>query len=92
MLKQKNINAVVIRPRVIRPFPKKELIEALKKIPKVLVIDRSVSFGNAGQLAIEIQAELYANKVEIEFHQIIRGLGGKDVTYMDIASDVEKIM
>ena len=92
VLKQKNINAVVIRPRVIRPFPKKELIAALKKIPKVLVIDRSVSFGNAGQLAIEIQAELYASKVEIEFHQIIRGLGGKDVTYMDIASEVERIM
>ncbi|MFX1516165.1 MAG: transketolase C-terminal domain-containing protein [Promethearchaeota archaeon] len=92
VLKKKNINAVVIRPRVIRPFPKKELIAALRKIPKVLVIDRSVSFGNAGQLAIEIQAELYVNKVDIEFHQIIRGLGGKDVTYMDIVADVEKIM
>jgi pyruvate/2-oxoacid:ferredoxin oxidoreductase alpha subunit len=74
VLSKKNIKAVVIRPRVIRPFPKKELIAALKKVPKVLVIDRSVSFGNAGQLAIEIQAELYANKVDIEFHQIIRGL------------------
>jgi pyruvate/2-oxoacid:ferredoxin oxidoreductase alpha subunit len=92
VLSKKNIKAVVIRPRVIRPFPKKELIAALKKVPKVLVIDRSVSFGNAGQLAIEIQAELYANKVDIEFHQIIRGLGGMDVTYMDIAAEVEKIM
>ena len=91
VLSKKGINAVVIRPRVVRPFPKKELIDALKKVPKVLVIDRAVSFGNAGQLAIEIQAELYAHKVEIEFHQIIRGLGGKDVSYIEIATEVEKI-
>ncbi len=92
VLREKGIKAVVVRLRVFRPFPKKELIAALKKVPKVLVIDRAVSFGNSGQLAIEIQAELYAQKVEIEFHQIIRGLGGMDVSYMDIASEVEKIM
>ncbi|MFX0014288.1 MAG: transketolase C-terminal domain-containing protein [Promethearchaeota archaeon] len=92
ILHEEGIKAVVIRLRVFRPFPKKELIDALKKVPKVLVIDRAVSFGNAGQLAIEIQAELYAKKVEVEFHQIIRGLGGMDVSYMDIASEVKKIM
>lgn len=92
VLNEKGIKAVVIRIRVFRPFPKKELINALEKVPKVLVIDRAVSFGNAGQLAIEIQAELYAQKVEIEFHQVIRGLGGMDVSYMDIATEVEKIM
>jgi len=92
VLNEKGIKAVVVRLRVFRPFPKKELITALKKVSKVLVIDRAVSFGNAGQMAIEIQAELYAHKIEIEFHQIIRGLGGMDVTYMEIAAEVEKIM
>ncbi|MFX0184565.1 MAG: transketolase C-terminal domain-containing protein [Candidatus Hodarchaeota archaeon] len=92
VLNEKGIKAVVFRIRVFRPFPKKELINALKKVQKVLVIDRAVSFGNAGQLAIEIQAELFAQKVEIEFHQIIRGLGGMDVSYMDIVAEVEKIM
>jgi pyruvate/2-oxoacid:ferredoxin oxidoreductase alpha subunit len=91
-LSEKGIKAAVIRPRVFRPFPKKELLAALKKVPKVLVIDRAVSFGNAGIMAIEIQAELYANKIDIEFHSIIKGLGGMDVTYMDIAAEVEKIM
>jgi len=92
VLNEKGIKAVVVRLRVFRPFPKKELITALKKVSKVLVIDRAVSFGNAGQMAIEVQTELYANKIEIEFHQIIRGLGGMDVTYMEIAAEVEKIM
>ncbi len=92
VLSEKGIKAVVIRPRVFRPFPKKELIAALKKVPKVLIIDRAVSFGNSGIMAIEVQAELYANKVSIEFHNVIKGLGGMDVTYMDIAAEVEKIM
>jgi len=92
VLNEKGIKAVVIRLRVYRPFPKKELVDALKKVPKVLVIDRAVSFGNAGQMAIEVQAELYANKIEIDFHQLIRGLGGMDVTYMDIVTEVEKIV
>jgi pyruvate ferredoxin oxidoreductase alpha subunit len=92
VLNEKGIKAVVVRLRVFRPFPRKELITALKKVSKVLVIDRAVSFGNAGQMAIEVQAELYAHKIEIEFHQIIRGLGGMYVTYMEIAAEVEKIM
>ena len=91
-LSEKNINAVILRPRVFRPFPKKELIDLIKKVPRLLVIDRAVSFGNAGQLAIEIQAELYANKVEVEFHQKIMGLGGLDVTYVDIATEVKGVL
>ena len=92
ILAEKGIKAAVVRPRVFRPFPKKELLDNLTKVSKVLVIDRAVSFGNAGQMAIELQAEFFANKVEIEFHQRILGLGGMDVTYVDIATEVEKIM
>lgn len=92
ILAQKGIKAVVVRPRVFRPFPKKELVEILSNVSKVLIIDRAVSFGNGGQLAIEIQAELFANKVEIDFYQKIMGLGGMDVTYVDIATEVEKIV
>jgi pyruvate ferredoxin oxidoreductase alpha subunit len=91
-LAEKNINAVAFRPRVFRPFPKKELISLIKKVPRLLVIDRAVSFGNAGQIAIEVQAELYANKIDVKFHQKIMGLGGMDVTYVDIAKEIEKVL
>jgi pyruvate/2-oxoacid:ferredoxin oxidoreductase alpha subunit len=92
LLSEKNINAVVFRPRVFRPFPKKELITLIKQVPRLLVIDRAVSFGNAGQLAIEIQAELFANKIDVLFFPILKGLGGMDVTYADIAAEVEKVL
>ncbi|MFW9780084.1 MAG: transketolase C-terminal domain-containing protein [Candidatus Heimdallarchaeota archaeon] len=92
LLAEKGINAVVIRPRVFRPFPKKELIRYLRKIPKLLVIDRAVSYGNAGQMAIEVQAELFAQRIDLEFHQKILGLGGMNVTHLDIANEVESII
>ena len=91
-LSEKGKNVVVLRPRVFRPFPKMELISLIKKVPRILVIDRAVSFGNAGQLAIEIQAELFAQSVEVKFHQKIMGLGGMDVTYVDIAVEIEKVI
>jgi len=91
-LLEKGKNVVVFRPRVFRPFPKMELISLIKKVPRVLVIDRAVSFGNAGQLAIEIQAELFAQNVDVKFHQKIMGLGGMDVTYVDIAVEIEKVI
>ncbi|MFW9853967.1 MAG: transketolase C-terminal domain-containing protein [Candidatus Thorarchaeota archaeon] len=92
LLSEKGVNAVVIRPRVFRPFPKKELTRYLRKIPKLLVIDRAVSYGNAGQLAIEVQAELFLQKIDLEFHQKILGLGGMNVTHVDIAKEVESII
>jgi pyruvate/2-oxoacid:ferredoxin oxidoreductase alpha subunit len=92
LLNERGINAVVIRPRVFRPFPKKELIKHLQRVQKVLVIDRAVSYGNAGQMAIEVQAELFAHKIDIEFHQKIMGLGGMNVTHVDIANEVENII
>jgi len=91
-LEEKGKRTVVLRPRVFRPFPKKELISLINKVPRILVIDRAVSFGNAGQLAIEIQAELFAQKVDVKFHQKIMGLGGTDVTYVDIAVEIEKVI
>jgi len=91
-LSEKGTNAVVLRPRVFRPFPKIELIALIKKVPRILVIDRAVSFGNAGQLAIEIQAELFAQNVDVKFHQKIMGLGGMDVTYVDIAVEIERVI
>lgn len=91
-LNEKGTKVVVFRPRVIRPFPKKELVNLISKVPRILIVDRSVSFGNAGHLAIEIQAELYSQKVDVKVFQKIMGLGGRDVTYVDLADEVEKVL
>ena len=91
-LKKKQINAKIIRPRVFRPFPEEEIIDAVSNLEKLLIVDRSVSFGHGGQLAIETRAALNRNRITLDVHERIAGLGGADVTYKDIAKFVEEII
>lgn len=89
---EKGIKARVLRPRVFRPWPEEELLEELKKLDKLLILDRSVSFGHAGQMAIEVQASLYRNNLEnLSVTTKIAGLGGKDVNHKDIAKMLEEL-
>ena len=91
-LASKGIPAKSVRPRVYRPFPKEDLINELKTVDKVLVLDRSVSFGNEGPMAIEVKATLFdahLNHVKVEGK--IVGLGGMDVNYKQIAQMLEEL-
>jgi pyruvate ferredoxin oxidoreductase alpha subunit len=92
LLDEKGIKAKVVRPRVFRPFPKEELIDELKDIDKVLILDRAVSFGNEGQLAIETKVCLFsAGLTNIKVTPKIVGLGGMDVNFKDIAKMIEEL-
>ncbi len=88
---EKSIKAKILRPRVFRPWPEEELLEELKKLDKLLILDRSVSFGNGGQLALEVQSSLFKHNIKLEVHPKIAGLGGQDVNHKDIAKFVEEL-
>ncbi|MFX0195717.1 MAG: pyruvate ferredoxin oxidoreductase [Candidatus Hodarchaeota archaeon] len=91
-LTKKGLKVVSIRPRVFRPFPKKELLEILSQLEQVVIIDRAVSFGNEGQMAIEIKAILFDEGLKLNVHPHIMGLGGLDVNYRDIAQTIEEVV
>jgi pyruvate/2-oxoacid:ferredoxin oxidoreductase alpha subunit len=88
---EKNVKTKILRPRVFRPWPEEELLKEFKKLDKLLVLDRSVSFGSGGQLATEVMASLYRHNLKLEVHPKIVGLGGKDVNHKDIAKMVEEL-
>ena len=91
-LSSKGINAKVIRPRVFRPFPREELIKEIQTCEKVLILDRAVSFGHGGQLAIEVKSVLFdAGLQHIKIESKIVGLGGLDVNYKQIAKMMEEL-
>lgn len=60
-----------------RPFPKKELKDALKKISKVAVIDKDISLGSEGALYLEVKSAL-SNEQKVS--GFIAGLGQRDIT------------
>ncbi|MFE8703592.1 thiamine pyrophosphate-dependent enzyme [Cytobacillus sp. FJAT-54145] len=87
-LRQKGIKAGVISPNIIRPFPAKEIREALKNVKALLVGERADSYGAHGpNLTHEVKSALQEDKENqtIVLSRVF-GLGGKDF----YADDAEK--
>lgn len=79
-LREKGIKAGVISPNIIRPFPAKEIREALKNIKALLIGERADSYGGNGpNLTHEVKSALQDDKDNktIVLSRVF-GLGGKD--------------
>ncbi|MBN1483719.1 MAG: pyruvate ferredoxin oxidoreductase [Chloroflexia bacterium] len=70
----------LVKMRMFRPFPARDVEEALRGVKKVAVLDRNLSFGFGGIFAEEIKAALYSTAVRPPIFNFILGLGGRDVT------------
>jgi len=88
-LRAQGLKVGLLKPRVFRPFPAKELAVALRHLKAVAVMDRSIAFGylnNAGPLFIELTAALALHGVHIPVADYIFGLGGRDIKPSEIES------
>ncbi|MGQ9554757.1 MAG: pyruvate ferredoxin oxidoreductase [Anaerolineae bacterium] len=90
-LRQRGVKAGLLKPRVFRPFPAQELVEALKHVKAIAVLDRSIAFGSmqqAGPLFIELAAafHMYGPSQRIPMVDYVFGLGGRDIVPSQIAS------
>lgn len=87
----KNRKVGLLRIRAYRPFPKKEIVTALKGAEAVAVVEKDVSIGlGEGALFSEIKGALYDLKERPPIAGFIAGLGGRDVPPSDIAGIIEK--
>lgn len=79
-LRSKGIKAGVISPNIIRPFPAKEIREALKNVKALLIGERADSYGaNGPNLTHEVKSALQEDKDnETIVLSRVFGLGGKD--------------
>jgi pyruvate ferredoxin oxidoreductase alpha subunit len=76
-VRNEGISVGLVKLRTFRPFPVQELRKSLENAEKIIVIDRSVSFGYEGNLSIELKSALYGMSPEVI--SFILGLGGRDV-------------
>ena len=94
-LREQGKKVGVLKLRVFRPFPEKELAQALAGCKAVAIMDRCESYnGNCGPLGMEVPAGLYRNKVQIETVNYIYGLAGRDFTtdhVKEIFAELEEI-
>ena len=74
----------ILRPRLFRPFPFKEIADALKNVKAIAVLDRADSMnGFGGPLFNEVRSALYELEKRPKVVSRIFGLGGWDYKVKD---------
>ena len=72
--------------RVFRPFPEKEITEAVKNATTLAVLDRDIGYGTSGMVFSDITRTLHNRDKRPKAMNFIIGLGGKDI----VPSTIEK--
>nr|HID12965.1 pyruvate ferredoxin oxidoreductase [Anaerolineae bacterium] len=86
-LRDGGLKVGLLKPRVFRPFPARELTDALGHLKAVAVMDRSISFGamdNAGPLFLELAAAFAIHGLQVPIADYVFGLGGRDILPREI--------
>lgn len=86
-MRESGIKAGLVRIRIFRPFPSEEIAKALAKAKRVAVLDKDISLGAKGAVALEVKDALYGKTASPVLNYIL-GLGGRDVRKRDIAAIV----
>jgi pyruvate/2-oxoacid:ferredoxin oxidoreductase alpha subunit len=79
-LRDKGVQAGLLKMKAFRPFPTQEVRAALKDIPKVVVLDRNISIGKEGIWCQEIKAAIYPLEHRPMITNYIAGICGADVS------------
>jgi len=78
----------VVKVRLFRPFPYKELENAIKNVENIAVLDRALSFGSTPPLFSEVSKVICdmkeKSKKDYKAQSYVFGLGGRDLREEDI--------
>lgn len=92
-LRDQGVKAGVLKIRLFRPFPEKEIAEALKNVKYLAIMDRTEDFNtNCGPLGAEVKSALYNRNLHPAALNYCYGLGGRDVTVESLTSVFEDLM
>ncbi|MEM1586481.1 MAG: pyruvate ferredoxin oxidoreductase [Candidatus Bathyarchaeia archaeon] len=92
-LRGKGKKVGVVKPWVYRPFPEEDLINALGDVKALAVLDRSCSFGAPfNALCSDVITMLYRYKKDLNVFNYVYGLGGRDITPMEIKDIFEETL
>ncbi|MFW9788724.1 MAG: transketolase C-terminal domain-containing protein [Candidatus Thorarchaeota archaeon] len=90
-MREKGDKVGVVRLKMFRPFPAKEIAKVLGKAKAVAVFEKAMSFGAATHpLALEVRTALYDAKERPMVVDFVVGLGGRDVPPTTFVEGIEK--
>lgn len=92
-MRSRGVKAGLLKIMVYRPFPVEEVVEALRNVKALAILDRALSPGAVGgPLFTDVAAALYRLKERPLLQNIVYGLGGRDLTPANIEEIVNKVL
>jgi pyruvate ferredoxin oxidoreductase alpha subunit len=74
-----------------RPFPKQAIFDALKNIPEIAVLDKSISLGAYGPLYTDLLSAFQGKDKAPKISGFVIGLGGRDITQKSVREVFEAL-
>jgi len=74
----------LLKIRLFRPFPEREVREKLRSCRRVVVLSRTPAYGAGAPLFLDVKNALYGLVPSPEVQNVIFGLGGKDFRIEDL--------
>ncbi len=80
-MRKEGRNVGLLKLRLWRPFPFKEIRQAVQNAEVLIILDRALSFGGpGGPVCSEIRSALYSEEKKPKVISFVGGLGGRDIT------------
>ncbi len=84
-LREQGERVGLLKVRLFRPFPAEEIRAVARRVGKLAVLDRNISYGQSGIFCQEIRAALSGEDRHPPVFGFVAGLGGQDITPERIA-------
>lgn len=88
-LRASGVKIGVMGVQLLRPFPDQAIVRALSGKASVMVFEKALSYGNQGALYADIKSALYACDARPRIHNVILGLGGREIKTAQLIEAVE---
>ena len=83
-LRKRGVAAGMLKLRFMRPFPEREIVQALSAARSVGVLEKDVSFGHEGAVFSEVASALTGSATRPKLLNFVAGLGGRDISRSDL--------
>ncbi len=93
LLRDKGVKAGLLKIRMFRPFPKEEIVESLRKVKAVAVVERAFSPGGVvGPLTADVKSSFYGEPERPSISGFAAGIGGREIAPTEIADAALKAL
>ena len=93
-LRDRGHRTALLKLRLVRPFPRDQLMAMLSGVKRLIVLNRAVSFGAGGTLTQEVRSALFAMPNRPAVIDVIASLGGREIfpeTIRDLVLEADQL-